>query len=201
MLFKGKLLWPPCGLPQSPVTPSLLFPLPSDFFYPLLFSCCTGPHPFPQTGPLPAHMSSALWAHCGLQAPLPCPLAAGRKPFPSPSTLFPSVTPSTHGIISLGSRCPAVKETDPSWPEGGRKGGGEMIPKWKSPPPPRPGTLRNGKGVHWCHWIWKGVRKQITEKLTPKQPWATAPQSVKSLWTELHLSQIHILKHSEAPNI
>lgn len=127
--------------------------------------------------------------------------AAGRKPFPSPSTLFPSVTPSTHGIISLGSRCPAVKETDPSWPEGGRKGGGETIPKWKSAPRPQPRTLRNGKGVHRCHWIWKGVRKQITEKLTPKQPWATAPQSVKSLWTESHLPQIHILKHSEAPNI
>lgn len=74
--------------------------------------------------------------------------AAGRKPFPSPSTLFPLVTPSTHGIISLGSRCPAVKETDPSWPEGLRKGGGETIPKWKRPP--KPGTLRHGKGVHRC---------------------------------------------------
>lgn len=126
--------------PLSPVCP----PLSLGFSHPLFPSCPWSPLPSPRrvhflhtsvppSGPTVAFLLLFLahWLLAGSPSLLPPPCFLRQHPLHM-------------GIISLGSRCPAVRETDQSWPEGGRKGGGEMRPKWKKPP------ARNSKKWGGC---------------------------------------------------
>lgn len=111
----------------------------------------------PQADALPEHICRALLAQPAFLLPQPCPRPAGRKPFPPHSTLFPLVTPCTHGDCFSWQKVSSCQRDRSDVAEGGEKGDGERGSERKRAPP---GTPRNEAGVHRS---LEECRKQITD--------------------------------------
>lgn len=145
---------PPHVLPQPPATPSFPFrlqaasdsPLPPGFSHPLLFPSCPWTPLLPrqilslQTSASPSR-ASAAFPHLSLVY-----WAAGRKPFPPLSTLFPLVTPCTHGDYFFWQQVSSCQRDRSVFARRRQEGRWKMRPEWKRPPSlPWPETLRNGE--------------------------------------------------------
>lgn len=121
---------------SSSVSSCSLPPIPSAFW--LLLSLVISQlrldsTPFPRQV-LSLHTCPLLWANCGLHAPLPCSLGCWQEAFPFSLHPVPFGNTLHSRDYFFWQQVSAVRKTEPSWSEGGRKGGGKMRPKWKGTP-------------------------------------------------------------------
>ena len=164
------------SLPLFPV--GKLPPIPLCFLaspIPCYFPAAPDPL-LPQADPLPEYICLTLLAQPAFLLPHPCPQPAGRKPFPPHSTLFPLVTPCTHGDYFSWQKMSSCQRDRSDVAKGGEKGDGERGSERKRAPPE---TLRNEAGVHRS---LEECRKQIID-LHLRIQTLTQKGAIKPLWS------------------